>query len=313
MTHPECPEAKGIYVFYTLEGMLHLLPGKETGGKQMKENFVMRTFSVLLAILLVSMGVVSVVSAEKTSPRMMSDWEKEHTILTEHTTDYYLEKDVLHVQETYSSPELKSRFDTDQLVKTRTYQIESETAEKIGFVEGQHYTTTELSEEIFTSADDPPVVMRAYDYPQWIYEKIGDTYHQLDEPINIAWESNNLNTVKSEMLNEGWWDAIVEYVYYIYDNGWIEDDGVASDPIRLFGGWHIRLWQMSDGDVVGAAHHDSAVPHHADGFENAEEYIAAFYDQPDDDLWHVYEDYYALNNYLASPYNNGMCTQIYYW
>lgn len=279
----------------------------------MKEKIGMRALSLCLAVLLVSVGVVSVVSAEKTSPRMVSDWEKEHTILTEHTTDYYLEKDVLRVQETYSSPELKSRFDTDQLVKTRTYQIESETAEKIGFVEGQHYTTTELSEEIFTSADDPPVVMRAYDYPQWIYEKIGDTYHQLDEPINIAWESNNLNTVKSEMLNEGWWDAIAEYVYYIYDNGWREDDGVASDPIRLFGGWHIRLWQMSDGDVVGAAHHDSAVPHHADGFENAEEYIAAFYDQPDDDLWHVYEDYYALNNYLASPYNNGMCTQIYYW
>jgi hypothetical protein len=279
----------------------------------MKEKIGMRALSLCLAVLLVSVGVVSVVSAEKTSPRMVSDWEKEHTILTEHTTDYYLEKDVLRVQETYSSPELKSRFDTDQLVKTRTYQIESETAEKIGFVEGQHYTTTELSEEIFTSADDPPVVMRAYDYPQWIYEKIGDTYHQLDEPINIAWESNNLNTVKSEMLNEGWWDAIAEYVYYLYDNGWREDDGVASDPIRLFGGWHIRLWQMSDGDVVGAAHHDSAVPHHADGFENAEEYIAAFYDQPDDDLWHVYEDYYALNNYLASPYNNGMCTQIYYW
>lgn len=279
----------------------------------MNRKIGMRALSVLLAVLLVSVGAVSVVSAEKTSPRMMSEWEKEHTILTEHTTDYYLEKDVLHVQETYSSPELKSRFDTDQLVKTRTYQIESEPAEKIGLVEGQHYTTTELSEEIFTSADDPPVVMRAYDYPQWIYEKIGDTYHQLDEPINIAWESNNLNTVKSEMLNEGWWDIIAEDVYYIYDNGWREDDGVASDPIRLFGGWHIRLWQMSDGDVVGAAHHDSAVPHHADGFENAEEYIAAFYDQPDDDLWHVYEDYYALNNYLASPYNNGMCTQIYYW
>gem|GEM_PF-4354283 len=74
----------------------------------------MRVFFVLLAMMLVSMGVVSVVSAEKTSPRMMSDWEKEHTILTEHTTDYYLEKDVLHVQETYSSPELKSRFDMDQ-------------------------------------------------------------------------------------------------------------------------------------------------------------------------------------------------------
>jgi hypothetical protein len=64
MTHPECPEAKGIYVFYTLEGMLHLLPGKETGGKQMKENFGMRVFSVLLAMLLVSMVIVPAMAAQ---------------------------------------------------------------------------------------------------------------------------------------------------------------------------------------------------------------------------------------------------------
>jgi hypothetical protein len=70
---------------------------------------------------------------------------------------------------------------------------------------------------------------------------------------------------------------------------------------------------MSDGDVIGAAHHDSAVPHHADGFENTEEDIADFYDQPEDDLWHVYEDSYALGNYVSNPYNNGMCTQIFYW
>jgi len=279
----------------------------------MKERIGMRACSLLLAVLLVSGVMVPAVSAEKIGPRTVSEWEKEHTILTEHTIEYYFEKDTLCVRETYSSPDLKSRFDTDQLVKTRSYQIERETAVKMGFVEGQRYTITELTEEVFTSENDPPIALRSYDYPQWIYEKIGDTYHQLDEPINIAWESNNLNTVKSEMLEEGWWDFIAEDVYYIYDNGWREGDGVASDPIRLFGGWHIRLWQMSDGDVVGAAHHDSAVPHHADGFENAEEYIAAFYEQPDDGLWHVYEDYYVLNNYVASPYNNGMCTQIYYW
>lgn len=75
----------------------------------------------------------------------------------------------------------------------------------------------------------------------------------------------------------------------------------------------IRLWQMNDGDVIGAAHHDTWAPHEADGFENAEEEVAGFYDQVGDTLWHVYEDDYSLNNYVASPYNNGMCTRIFYW
>jgi len=279
----------------------------------MESKIGMQIFSVLLALLLVSLIAVPAVSAEKTSPRMVDEWEKEHTIPVEHTTEYYFEKGQLRVRDIYSGPDLTARFNKDQLEKTCSYQMEAETAEKMGYAEGQRYTITENTSEVFTSENDPPVTLRTYDYPQWIYEKIEDTYHQLDEPVNIAWENNNLNTVKSEMLDEGWWDVIAEDVYYIYDNEWKADDGVANDPVRLFGGWHIRLWQMADGDVVGAAHHDSAVPHHADGFENAEEYIAAFYDQPDDDMWHVFEDYYALNNYVADPYNNGMCTSIYYW
>lgn len=265
------------------------------------------------ALLLVSMVIMPVVSAEENSPRLASEWEKEHTILVEHTIEYYFEKDLLTVKDTYSGIELESRFKTNKLEKIRSYQIEPEHVEKLDLIEGKHYTTTELAREVFTQEDDPPIVTRAYDYPQWIYEKIGDVYHQLDEPVNIAWESNSLNNVKSEISEEGWWDIIAEDVYYIYDNGWKADDGMASDPLRIFGGWHIRLWQMADGDVIGAAHHDSAVPHHADGFENAEEFVATFYDQTDDDQWHVYEDIYALNNYVASPYNNGMCTQIYYW
>jgi hypothetical protein len=43
-----------------------LPPGKETGGKHMKENFGMRAFSVLLAVLLVSVGVVSAMAVAET-------------------------------------------------------------------------------------------------------------------------------------------------------------------------------------------------------------------------------------------------------
>lgn len=273
------------------------------------------TISVFLAVLLLNMVMVPVVSAEKISPRTVEEWEKEHTVIVEHTTEYYFEKGVLQIKETYSGPDLKARFNTDQLEKTCSYQMKPEAVEKMGYIEGQHYKTTEITSEVFTTENDPPVTLKVYDYPQWIYEKIGDMHYlQLDEPINIAWENNDMDTVKSEMLDEGWWDITAENVYYIYDNNeWRAGDGVASDPLRILGGWHVRLWEMADGDVVGAAHHDSAVPHHADGFENAEEHIAAFYDQLEDDMWHVFEDYYALDNYVEDPYNNGMCTSIYYW
>jgi flagellar assembly factor FliW len=72
---------------------------------------------------------------------------------------------------------------------------------------------------------------------------------------------------------------------------------------------------MSDGDIVGAAHEDSsAIPfgHHAIGFENIEEMVAEFYDEADDTNWHVYQDDYALNNYVADPYSNGMATRVFW-
>ncbi|ADN35232.1 conserved hypothetical protein [Methanolacinia petrolearia DSM 11571] len=278
----------------------------------MKMEKTMRPLSLLFTALIVSVILVQAVSAEKTSPRIVSEWEKEHAILVEHTTEYYVSDETLYVKDVYSGSELKKRFNVEQLEKTNSYKVDPDYVKKFNLVEGKHYTSTESSYEVFTLKNDPPVSSKSYDYPQWIYEKLGDTYHQLDEPINIAWESNDLNTVKAEILNEGWWDVIAEDTYYIYDSGWKADDGLADDPLRVFGGWHIRLWQMNDGDVVGAAHHDTWAPHEADGFENAEEEVAGFYDQPGDVMWHVYEDDYSLNNYVASPYNNGMCTRIFY-
>lgn len=280
--------------------------------KNMNGKKKMRALSLLFTALIVSVILVQAVSAEKTSPRIVSEWEKEHTILVEHTTEYYVSDETLYVKDIYSGSELKKRFNVEKLEKTNSYKVDPDYVKKFDLVEGKHYTSTESSYEVFTLENDPPVSSKSYDYPQWIYEKLEDTYHQLDEPINIAWESNDLNTVKPEILNEGWWDVIAEDTYYIYDSGWKADDGLASDPLRVFGGWHIRLWQMNDGDVVGAAHHDTWAPHEADGFENAEEEVAGFYDQAGDDMWHVYEDDYSLDNYVASPYNNGMCTRIFY-
>jgi len=135
-----------------------------------------------------------------------------------------------------------------------------------------------------------------------------------NEPIYIAWENSNYNSVKQEIIEKGWTDYPLEDTYYVYDSvyGWIADDGLASDPFCLLGGCHIRIWNLSDGDIAGAAHQDSGVPHHAIGSGNAEELVAGFYNDPDDTRWHVYQDDYALNSYIQSPYSNGMATRIFW-
>jgi hypothetical protein len=190
--------------------------------------------------------------------------------------------------------------------------VSSADVANLGLVANKAAVASTISDEVFTMANDPPQPMSS-GYPVWIYEYSGGVYHQLTEPINMIWSGAYLSTIKSEMLEKGWWDTIAEDTYYIYDGSWKADDGVAVDPVRLFGGDHIRLWQLNTGQVVGAAHEDSSAPHHAVGFESAEHRIFAFYQDADDTLWHVYPDNTYLGNYVSSPYNDGYATYIGYW
>ena len=133
-------------------------------------------------------------------------------------------------------------------------------------------------------------------------------FYEREGPINLAWENTNKNTVKSEILEEGWYDWIGEWInHYVYDpeNGWIIADGVADEICGWDDRYHVRLWQMSDGDVVANAHHDDPFPHEPDQYEPVEELVAEFYEKPE---WTVYEDNYYLNNYVSDPYSNGWAT-----
>jgi len=218
------------------------------------------------------------------------------------------------VREVYSGDEFQTKFGVQNFTRERTFIVDPNTAATLNLKEGMSEVFTETSFEVFTTENDPPQMLLSYDYPQWIYVKDGTIYLQLNEPINIAWENSNYNSVKQEILEKGWTDSPYENTYYVYDSayGWMADDGLASDPYRWFGGYHIRIWGMSDGDIVGAAHEDSGFPHHAIRFENAEELIAGFYDDPDDTRRHVYQDDYALNNYVPGPYSNGMATRVFW-
>ena len=268
---------------------------------------------ILLAILLAAMAIVPVVSAEDVNAAQIKSWQDDHTIKVTKTVSTVYSEGVLKTDTKYTGAELTKRFGIKEFATHSELKISSEDAAKLGFAttDKAKISSTEVN-EVFTSANDPPVMLRS-GYPSWIYEYSGGVYHQLTEPINMIWSGAYLSTIKTEMLEKYWYDNIAEYTCYIYDGSWKADDGVAVTIGRLDGGDHIRLWQLNTGEVVGAAHKDSKPPHVAVEFEWAEDRISAFYQDADDTMWHVYPDNNDLMNYVSSPYSDGYATYIGYW
>jgi len=267
---------------------------------------------VLLAFLLAAMLLVPIASADGTGTDLVTKWQADHTIRITKTVSTHYSNGTLTTDTTYTGTELTKRFGIEKFSVQNNVNVSPEDAARMGLDTKNAAVTSVVSDEVFTAANDPPQQARS-GYPVWIYEYSGGVYHQLTEPINMIWSGAYLSTIKTEMTEKGWWDIIAEDTYYIYDGSWKADDGVAVDPVRLFGGDHIRLWQLNTGEVVGAAHEDSSVPHHAVGFESAENRIMAFYQDADDTLWHVYPDNTYLGNYVSSPSNDGYATYIGYW
>ena len=277
---PVFPEDKVSQYLHYSEGFGHVFECRvcKNGGRK-HESKNRNADDLLLAALMLmsamfvpaaSAAVVPEVSVDKISERLPpSPWETDHTIKVTHETMYLYTCGTLEVTEVYSGNEFQKKFGVPDFTRKRTIKVDPDTAVALNFKEGTREVRTEISFEVFTTEQDPPQILRSYDSPQWIYVKDGSIYLQLNEPINIAWENSNYNSVKQEIIEKGWTDYPLEDTYYVYDSvyGWIADDGLASDPFRLLGGYHIRIWSLSDGDIAGAAHQDSGVPHHAIGFE----------------------------------------------
>jgi len=269
-----------------------------------------------LFILLFLIGIAFVPASCMSDNTTIDEWMQAHTLKVNVTTTCKYEQEYLLINETYTGEELKARFGIEQFTKELKIPVEAEV-----LVEGKLHGMQEGEEKVFvtekvtvlTSADDPPTWWDYYNYPQWAWSKSGDIYEK-EDPINLAWKNTTKDTAKSEILEEGWYDWGTYWDFYVYDPilGWINDDNVADDPFGLFGRYHARLWQMSDGDVVANAHHDTPPPHEADELEEAEELVAGYFAEPDDTEWRVYEDSYNLDNNVTSPYSNGWCTQINY-
>ncbi|NQE45057.1 hypothetical protein C5S31_03415, partial [ANME-1 cluster archaeon GoMg2] len=271
----------------------------------------MKTIEIVVGAIFVVMifwGMLFVPSFAMGEDNTMEKWMQDHTVKVNATTTCTYEQGYLHIKEVYTGEVLKERFGVEQITKELKIPVEGMV---VKMQEGEEETFVTEKVTVLTSADDPPHWWDNYEYPQWTWSESGGIYEK-EDPINLAWKNTTKGVVKSEILDEGWYDYGTWYGFYVYDpvNGWVYNDNVADDPFGLFGRYHARLWQMSDGNVIANAHHDTSVPHEAEKLEEAEELVASYFNEPDDTEWQIYEDSYYLNNAVITLDNNGWCTQI---
>jgi hypothetical protein len=248
-------------------------------------------------------------------PPQLEEWMEAHTLLVNSTTSIKYEQEYLLINETYSGDALKERFGIEYFAKELRIPVDEKSSAEgkvLVLREGEEKKIVTEKLTIMTTAEDPPRWWENYTYPQWMWLESGGIYEK-NLPINLAWINTTKDVVKSEILEEGWitieWPF--QYDEYVYDpiGGWIKGDGVADDLTGLSGRYHALLWQLSDGNVVANAHHDDPWPHEADQLEEAEELVAGYFNESGDSEWNVYEDSYDLDNVVASPYSNGLCTE----
>ena len=323
----------------------------------MKINIRFGISALLAAMLLVSLAFVPAVSAstDTSKEQQMPDelkqwiedttvdeatklwrqeqtklWEQNHTVNVTLTKVYRYEKGNLEIKEIYSGEDIEVRFDAKDLTNIHKISVDSKTSQSI-FLDGEIFSLEEGNEKvvvtekttIMTTSDEPfQWWVLGYEYPRWTWKKLVYNIYVAEDPINIAWESTDKNTVKSRILSKGWDDCVVEYRQYVCDRdySWLLDTPVADDTWRLSGGNHARIWELSNNDVVASAHHDkiTILPpgHEADKYETAEDLVAGFFDNDLNNWWVLYDNRELDNEvgdhpYTTEPCNDGEATCIY--
>ncbi|TQD27928.1 hypothetical protein [Methanolobus vulcani] len=303
----------------------------------------MKSKSTQLAIVIAAMILFSVIfvpTASATPEESKEKWTKDHTIKNVKLTKIYkYEEGYLKINKIYSGEELKKKTGFSKLneemeipLETGTVMINSKddklvvtenelllTSKKSGTIKlekGKEKEYTTKTSMVITYKNDPYQWWNDdYKYPQWTWSKFFSWYVR-EDPINLAWDNSCLTEVKSE-IPESWTDNPSEYTHYVYDPklGWKKGDGVATSVYRISGGYHARLWTISNGAVVANAHEDDGVfewplGHQAIDYEGAEGIVAAFYDGWD---FFAYPLGYPLGNEYTNEYNaynNGNATVI---
>jgi len=222
-------------------------------------------------------------------------------------TTYEFKDGYLTITETFSGADLKRIYGEEEISNVEKFKIDKNlTGIK---------RKTEYKELYVIRADekDKIAILSSYPYPQWTYTLFGIFFIRSD-PINLAWEDSSEPMVKSWLQGEGWTWAC-SGIQFVFDQGIAkpQDDSLEDPGSSCFdteGRTHIRLWQLSNGDVVAGAHNEywTGTHHMVTSFESGENRV-------DDDFydpfwWDVDEDSVYLNNYMSSPYNNGWATVI---
>jgi len=166
-----------------------------------------------------------------------------------------------------------------------------------------------------------------YSFPPYLYKKeyfgIWGDYDKREDPVNLVWKNTNANTVRSTLISQSGWvalsDSILsEYPYAVYDRNrtWVTSLSVGETPRRENGGYHVRIYQLSDGSVIGGAHKDSpiistyGITHKVVDLEYAEYMVCNYFYNAG---WKVQQNQINLYNsgtYGQGATNNGRATQI---
>ncbi|WP_410507061.1 hypothetical protein RSJ42_09465 [Methanosarcina hadiensis] len=259
-------------------------------------------------------------------------WKEIHTVKVEVTRVYNYEKEgKLKVTEIYSGKELKSKFKDDKFTRSQTFIIPegegvtiSTESGSLKLQPGEEKKIVTQESAVLTTENDPypycsstssDASSTSSAYPQWTFSKVNSlfkTYYKMEDPINLVWKEKDLKSVKNVFLSKKWVDNPVEYTHYLsYPDGkWVAGDGMADSKYRLSGGYHLRLWQLPDGDIVSNAHHDDNVliipGHQVDGYENAEAKVTGFFGTVCGTYWLDNEFYNSEYN----AYNDGYATLV---
>jgi len=252
-------------------------------------------------------------------------WAEQHTVrvLVVERIQYLNGELIKQVE--YTGDELQAKFGVDRLSKVRVarmspvgllklYPLEAETLAMGMPVVRTYYKTT-----VLTTDDDPYPWWKHPPYlPRWTWDKVEycgylfcHTYYEKADPVNLVWGGGTKDEVKKVLKDAGWHDWVVASSQYIYDppqyggGGWEEGDDLADGYFGLLGRYHIRLWVIYNGKIIGSAHHDTRVPHHADTYEGGEDKVAGYYKSP----WHVCRDCVNLHNAIGEK-NDGYATVI---
>jgi hypothetical protein len=187
------------------------------------------------------------------------------------------------------------------------------------------FETVEVEQIILVSMSTPHEWwLDGYAYPPHLYKKenfgIYGDYTKREDPVNLIWKNTTATTVRSTLIAQSGWITLNEsltneYPYAVYDRNrqWISSLSVANDTYRINGGYHVRIYQLQDGSVVGGAHKDSPVGlsgHQVTDLEYTEYLVCDYFYKAN---WKFNQNYINLYNsgtYGSGAYNNGNATLI---